>query len=395
MRIAVATRTLARVGGIEAYVERSARGLVGAGHDVCVFPEDGVARSDGLDVPAWTSPAGGRASLPAAVRDYRPDVLMTHGLDHPGLEADLAAIHPSVFFAHAYHGTCVSGSKAHSFPGVRPCTRTLGSGCLLRYHARRCGGLSPVTMLREYRAQVDRLAAVQRHDRLFAISSYIAREYARHGVPRERIELLPPPVPAAGGPDAAADATHVVYLGRLERLKGPAVAVAAVAAAAATLQRRLRLTIAGEGSDAAEVRTAVSRVAPGVLRDVRFAGRLAPEACAGLLAGAGLLVVPSLWPEPFGLVGFEAAAHGLPVVAFDVGGIPEWLEDGITGHLAAPSPDPVTNLRDAIVRALADPLHYAALRRAAREAHAAAAARDHLGALVRALGRVAHRARAS
>ena len=125
MRIAVTTRTLARVGGVEAYVERSAQGLVAAGHDVCVFPEDGARSAGGLDVPAWTPRSRGSESLADAVRDYAPDVLVTHGLDDPGLEAVLAAIRPSVFFAHAYHGTCISGSKAHSFPAVRPCTHGL------------------------------------------------------------------------------------------------------------------------------------------------------------------------------------------------------------------------------------------------------------------------------
>jgi glycosyltransferase involved in cell wall biosynthesis len=387
MRIAVATRTLARVGGVEAYVERSAQGLVAAGHDVCVFPEDGARRAGGLDVEAWMPRSRSGASLAAAVRDYGPDVLVTHGLDDPGLEAVLATtIRPSVFFAHAYHGTCISGAKAHSWPGVRPCTRTLGPGCLVRYHARRCGGLNPVTMVREYHRQLGRLDAVRRHDRLFVISTHIAREYTRHGVPPDRIDVLPPPVPDDPHDRVeAVDPDHIVYLGRLERLKGPAVAVASVAAAAVKMQRPLRLTIAGEGSYAAEVQAAAAQIAPGVLSGIRFTGRLEPAAAASLLAQAGLVVVPSLWPEPFGLVGFEAAAHGVPVVAFDVGGIPEWLIDGATGHLASSFAAPVPNLRDAIIRSLADPAHYAALRRGAREAYAAAAARQHVGALARAL----------
>ncbi|MGB0712861.1 MAG: glycosyltransferase, partial [Gammaproteobacteria bacterium] len=44
-------------------------------------------------------------------------------------------------------------------------------------------------------------------------------------------------------------------------------------------------------------------------------------------------VVPSRWPEPFGMVGVEAMARARPVVAFRAGGIPDWLDDGRTGHL--------------------------------------------------------------
>ena len=46
-----------------------------------------------------------------------------------------------------------------------------------------------------------------------------------------------------------------------------------------------------------------------------------------------MVVVPSTWPEPFGMVGIEAMAYGKPVIAFDVGGISEWLKDGETGFL--------------------------------------------------------------
>jgi glycosyltransferase involved in cell wall biosynthesis len=52
---------------------------------------------------------------------------------------------------------------------------------------------------------------------------------------------------------------------------------------------------------------------------------------------ATLMAVPSLWPEPFGLVGLEAGHLGLPSVAFDVGGIREWLRHGSNGLLVAPA----------------------------------------------------------
>jgi glycosyltransferase involved in cell wall biosynthesis len=76
---------------------------------------------------------------------------------------------------------------------------------------------------------------------------------------------------------------------------------------------------------------------PSVQSRIRFAGQITDE---GLVddeyASSDVLAVPSLWPEPFGIVGLEAMQHALPVVASRTGGIPEWLLDGETGYLTQP-----------------------------------------------------------
>jgi glycosyltransferase involved in cell wall biosynthesis len=69
-------------------------------------------------------------------------------------------------------------------------------------------------------------------------------------------------------------------------------------------------------------------------------------------------VAPSLWPEPFGLVGLEAGLQAIPAAAFAVGGIPDWLIPGITGELAPGDPPTIEGLSCAIVRALRNREHY-------------------------------------
>jgi glycosyltransferase involved in cell wall biosynthesis len=75
--------------------------------------------------------------------------------------------------------------------------------------------------------------------------------------------------------------------------------------------------------------------------------------------------MPSLCPEAFGKIGPEAAGHGVPAAAFDVGGIAEWLVPGVNGMSAPGDPPKPAGLAKAIVACLADPAIYARLREGA------------------------------
>jgi len=98
---------------------------------------------------------------------------------------------------------------------------------------------------------------------------------------------------------------------------------------------------------------------------VTFAGWVPHEALEPYYARAAVCVVPSRWPEPFGMVGVEAMARGRPVVGFAVGGIPDWLDDGVTG-LLIPEADTAA-LGVAIAEMLADPARSQTLGRAGVE----------------------------
>jgi glycosyltransferase involved in cell wall biosynthesis len=94
------------------------------------------------------------------------------------------------------------------------------------------------------------------------------------------------------------------------------------------------LWLAGDGPEAESLRRLAAEL--GLGDRVRFVGPVPHPELLGLLERAALCVVPSR-EEPYGILVLEAQALGTPVVATAVGNIPELIESGSTGYLAAPT----------------------------------------------------------
>jgi glycosyltransferase involved in cell wall biosynthesis len=128
---------------------------------------------------------------------------------------------------------------------------------------------------------------------------------------------------------------------------------------------------------------------------IEFVGWVERRRIETLLENCDLLVVPSLWPEPFGLVGPEAGHFGVPVAAFDVGGIHDWLLDGVNGYLAPGSPPTSRGLAEAIINCLRDPVVHARLRTGAVEVAQQFNIKNHLTALLEVFQNVVSKAKLS
>ncbi len=124
----------------------------------------------------------------------------------------------------------------------------------------------------------------------------------------------------------------ITYVGRLEKAKGIDYLIRAIPEIAK--QCPVSLAIAGDGSYKKELQDLVARLH--LQKDVSFLGYKNRSELYDLYTRSALVVVPSVWPEPFGKVGIEAMSVGRPVIASDVGGIPEWLVNGKTGYLVRP-----------------------------------------------------------
>lgn len=112
----------------------------------------------------------------------------------------------------------------------------------------------------------------------------------------------------------------LLFVGRLVSDKGADLLLEAVAQLAAT-GVCLTTTITGSGPEEDALKSQVTAL--GLTEQVRFTGPLSGEALARMMNAHRVLVVPSRWAEPFGIVALEGAASGCMVVASDGGGLPE------------------------------------------------------------------------
>lgn len=354
MRILLCIDHWGLIGGSERYATAIAAALLARGHTLRVLA--GAAAGERLEsvpcdvVPEYSAERGERHELTRVARRHEQDIVLVLSIrSRPTLEALYALGKPLVRFVQDHTLFCPSLNKIHE--DQSNCVHALGLECLKRYYL----GDGCISFKKRMHRQPwrDGLGGVWKHlagVRLArkAAATYVASEYmraelVRAGFERARVSVLPlftdsgkPALEPAARPAELPPELHA-WLAREStpivltpaRLVLPDKGVDYLLTALAKVKAPMRAVIAGTGPHEAYLRE--KALAEGLGERVFFTGWLGGQTLEALYARAALVVFPSVWNEPFGLVGIEAMAHGLPVVAFRVGGVPEWLEDGVNG----------------------------------------------------------------
>jgi glycosyltransferase involved in cell wall biosynthesis len=346
----------ARDGGVGAHVEASAGALAESGRRVTVL----VARVENERVPAGVticqSPGlfNAGASMQARFGEAlssEPGVIHLNQLDDPDVVKFLQRSAPVAISSHGY---LACTSRVHYFRPGHECARAHGPGCIpnlaMCAHKR-----NPRTLPTAYRTAGRALAALEQADLAISYSSAVDRHLAVNGLEQRRVVPYFPTVSVRAG-SGHEGRRRVVFAGRIVTSKG-----------IATLIRAARevdgeFVVCGDGWQLPAMRKLARRL--GVQDRIDFKGWLDPDGLAQEMAEASVVVVPSLWPEPFGIVGIEAFAAGRPVVASATGGIGDWLDDGVSGLSVAPGDAPA--LARALSELLDDPERQRAMGEAGR-----------------------------
>lgn len=269
---------------------------------------------------------------------------------------------PRARMIHDHAMCCMRHYKYHPLTR-RNCTRPASLACIFPCLApiQRGNGLFPIR-LASFRDKLKEIAHNRRLDHLVVNSRFMQGELLKNGFTPGQIKILPPlPPERTVPPDIAATPAkpgHLLFAGQVIRGKGLDHLLRALQG----LPGDWTLTVAGRGTALPACRALATKL--GLDSRLEWLGHLSPDELARQYRRAAIVAVPSVWQEPFGMIGIEAMRHGRPVVAYASGGIPEWMRDGEHGRLV-PTGD-ILALRSALADLLKDPARLDACAKAAQ-----------------------------
>jgi len=223
----------------------------------------------------------------------------------------------------------------------------------------------PLTM-RGLRRKAERAVTLRLLHRVVCVSTYLRDRYAAGLTETGKLAILPNPLSLADLPESPPDRRReILFAGRVVADKGVQDFLTACTAALPSLHGWSARIIGGDrfGPASPETDYVASMREAARAAGVAFDGPQPHSAVLAAMAAAAIVVVPSRWPEPFGLTALEAMASGAALIATGTGGLPELIGDA--GILLVPgNPEDLTRAILKLAENEAERANFAALGRA-------------------------------
>lgn len=315
--------------GEESVVAAQTELLESRGHEVLRFERSSVELSS---LPSKCKAFFTGIYNPAAalqmrkiLREFCPDIVHIHNLFpliSPAILPECRKVGiPVVMSVHNYRLICPNGLFLSHGEICERCTNGREYWCLFR----NCEGSFPKSLgyaLRNWVARKGRFFLD--HVAVFAtLTEFQRKRLIQEGYPAERIVVIPNMVTAAVK-ESSKNGAYVGFAGRISPEKGLLALIDA--------SRRLP-DIPFRAAGSFDRMPELPAQSP---ENFKFAGHLSKEALEDFYAGCRMVVLPSICFETFGLSLAEAMLWGLPVICSRIGGLPEIVEDGVTGLLFEP-----------------------------------------------------------
>jgi glycosyltransferase involved in cell wall biosynthesis len=264
------------------------------------------------------------------IEDENIDIVFINEIKNYAIIRALNMCRPTIGMMHACHYFCLRGFKTFRI-SRRICNNNLGfacilHGCFLKRHPER-KFFPKFENIIKTRCRLD---AYRELKKVIAPSRYIKNELITHGFKNEQVTVLPPYAGERLGfqvKNLTYNNNIVLFAGRIVSYKGVDVLLKALS----FVEANFEAWIIGEGSYRNKCEYISKKL--NLQNKVKFLGWIDNDNLHNFYSKATLVAVPSVCAESHVMVGVEAMSYGRPVVAFDVGGISDWLENGETGFL--------------------------------------------------------------
>lgn len=264
------------------------------------------------------------------IEKEKPDVINLHLVFNPGLIDLIRTEWPLVRSVHSPHSYCLRYKLFETTDSV--CDNRLDYHCLLNAYFKRCADPRPWNLIKSWQKCRQELESNQKVNQIVVFSDYMKDCLLQNKLRHNQVSVLPyfTNIQTQTDPNKRSAENIILYVGRVTKEKGLDYLLRAVR----QISTDYKLVVVGDGWYLKNIKSLAHRM--GLTDRVEFPGWTSHKNLSSYYLDCSMLVIPSIWPEPFGIVGLEAMSHAKPVIAFNVGGISNWLESGETGFLIEP-----------------------------------------------------------
>jgi glycosyltransferase involved in cell wall biosynthesis len=356
MKVIHLNEHLAHRGGVETYLfgllprqeERGITPVLAYGDGDSALHEP-VRHVPALGTAGFRAEVQARTQMETVLREEAPDLVHVHNVQNVGaLQASLE-YGPTIMTTHDYRWVCPANNFFHEHPQA-VCERTCGLGCFTTTITKRCVTPRPQYAAYFYRRAKWGIEHSSDFAHVIAPSEGAQEKYEASGFEDASMSVLPYfcELEPADTPRPVPDPPTITYLGRVAPNKGHEYFIEALG----QLSESVRGKMVGGISDDVAQNLRILAKQHGCAEQLELHGWVSRAEVVDLFDQTSVFVFPSLWPETLGIVGIEALSRGVPVVASDVGGVPEWCLEGETGYRVPPK-DPGA-IADRVERLLSD-----------------------------------------
>lgn len=342
MRILHVNEKFGPYGGTEQYLLKVLPALKLLGHEVALAYQSALDLAppakdfpafqiNGLSDFALSEIPQIESSIEKAVNDFNPNIINLHNLRNPFAIKKFISLRPTIWFCHDHYFSCLKTppsrfskvfNRAENFPANWQCALA----AVLDQEI----PPNPIEIYRKVQNKRFEQKSFKGVKKIVVISEYMKKSLIDCDFDSSLIEVVPRPVRDLPRVVSFKPKGHnILFVGRVEQEKGIRILLKSML----RLQtKEWQLKVVGAGQDLEWCQEFVREKSLG--DRVELAGAKGDKEVSLFMEWSDLLAFPSIWPEPFGVVGIEAMAYGRPVIAFNVGGVEEWLKDGINGLFA-------------------------------------------------------------